>query len=89
MEIWSQIGMSVAVLAALAGVLLWMSKHGMVSASGLSGLRGAAKQKELSIVDKVAVSAHHTLVLVDVNGARFLICLSPAGAHTTLLKGAD
>jgi hypothetical protein len=37
----------------------------------------------------VAVSAHHTLVLVDVNGARFLICLSPAGAHTTLLKGVD
>ena len=89
MEIWNQLGMSVAVLAALAGVLLWMRKHGWVSTSGLSGLRASGKQKELAIVDKVAVSAQHTLVLVDVSGARFLICLSPAGAHTTLLKGAD
>jgi hypothetical protein len=89
MEIWNQVGISIAVLAALAGALLWMSKHGFVSPSGLAGLRGAGKHKELSIVDKVAVSAHHTLVLVDVNGARFLICLSPAGAHTTLLKGVD
>ena len=89
MEIWNQVGIAAAVLAGLAGALLWLGKHGFVSASALPSFRGAAKHKELSIVDKVAVSAHHTLVLVDVNGARFLICLSPAGAHTTLLKGTD
>ena len=89
MEIWNQVGIAIAVLAGLAGVLFWLAKHGYVSASALPSLRGVAKHKELSIIDKVAVSAHHTLVLADVNGARFLICLSPAGAHTTPLKGMD
>jgi flagellar biogenesis protein FliO len=87
MEIWNQFGMVFAVLGGLVAILLWLKKGGFVTATGLMNRTGTTRVRELKIVDKVVVSAQHTIVLVEVNETRLLVCLSPAGSSTTVLKG--
>jgi flagellar biogenesis protein FliO len=87
MEIWNQFGMIIAVLGGLIAVLLWLKKGGFVSTTGLMTRPGATRVRELKIVDKVVVSAQHTIVLLEVKETRLLVCLSPAGSSTTVLKG--
>lgn len=87
MEIWNQFGMVFAVLGGLVAALFWLKKRGLVTTGGLPGRIGAARVRELKIVDKIVVSAQHSIVLLEVNETRLLVCLSPAGSSTTILKG--
>jgi flagellar biogenesis protein FliO len=86
MEVWNQLGAVIAVLGCLLGILLWLRKRGVV-AMQLGGRLGTGRPKELRVVDRVIVSAHHTLVLVEVQDTRMLVCLSPGGSNVTILKG--
>ena len=88
MEIWNQFGMVLAVLATLVGALFWLNRRGYLTAAGVAA-RPAGKVRELKVIDKIVVSAQHTLVLVEVKETRLLVCLSPAGASTTVLRGAE
>ena len=87
MEIWNQFGLTLAVLALLVGLLFWLHKRGFVSSALITQGRTPGKTRQLQIVDKVSVAPQHTLVLVQVDGAKLLVCLSPSGGHTTVLKG--
>lgn len=75
------------VLAGLLATIIWLKKAGYLTASNLVQKASSGRTRELKVVDKVVVSAQHTLVLVEVNSTRLLVCLSPAGASTTLLGG--
>ena len=86
MEIWNQFGAVVLVLGSLMALLLWLRKRGYAAGS-FSGRLGAARTRELHVVDRVSVSAQHTLVLLEVQDKRMLVCLSPGGSTVTLLKG--
>ena len=85
MEMWNQLGAVAGVLGSLLGLLLWLRKRGYV-ATRLSGRFGAGRAKELQVIDRVIVSAQHTLVLLEVQETRMLVCLSPGGSNVTILK---
>ena len=86
MDVWNQFGAVIAVLACLIAVLLWLRKRGYVT-SRLRGNFGAQRVKELQVIDRVIVSSQHTLVLLEVQNTRMLVCLSPGGSNVTILKG--
>jgi flagellar biogenesis protein FliO len=86
MDIWNQFGAVIAVLGSLMALLLWLRKRGYLT-SRLTGNFGAGRVRELKVVDRVIVSAQHTLVLLEVQDARMLVCLSPGGSSVTILKG--
>jgi flagellar biogenesis protein FliO len=86
MEMWNQFGAVIAVLAFLIGVLLWLRKGGYAT-SRLGAHFGAGRVKELQVIDRVIVSAQHTLVLLEVQNTRMLVCLSPGASNVTILKG--
>lgn len=86
MEMWNQLGAVIAVLGLLLGSLLWLRKRGYV-ATRFGGASGAARAKELRVIDRVIVSAQHTLVLLEVQDTRMLVCLSPGSSNVTILKG--
>ena len=87
MEMWNQLGAVTAVLGLLLGLLLWLRKRGYVATRFTGALGGAARTRELQVVDRVIVSAQHTLVLLEVKDTRMLVCLSPGGSNVTILKG--
>jgi flagellar biogenesis protein FliO len=86
MEMWNQLAAVTVVLGSLLGLLVWLRKRGYV-ATRLTGSLGGARAKELQVVDRVVVSPQHTLVLLEVQGTRMLVCLSPGGSNVTVLKG--
>jgi flagellar biogenesis protein FliO len=86
MEMWNQLGAVSVVLGSLIGILLWLKKRGYV-ASGLARKLGTGRPRELQVVDRVIVSAQHTIVLLEVQNTRMLVCLSPGGSNITILKG--
>jgi flagellar biogenesis protein FliO len=85
-EIWNQFGAIVVVLGGLLGILVWLKKRGYVTTTRFSGRLGAGRARELQVIDRVMVSAHHTLVLLEVKNTRMLVCLSPAASNVTILK---
>ena len=86
MDTWNQFGAVIAVLGSLLAMLLWLKKRGFV-ATRFSGSLTGGRTRELQVVDRVVVSAQHTLVLLDVQDTRMLVCLSPGGSNVTILKG--
>lgn len=89
MDTWNQFGIVMAVLGGLVMLLLWLKKGGYATVAGLRSPVASGKVRELKVIDKLAVSAQHTLVLVQVQDKRLLVCLSPGGAQTTILEGSQ
>jgi flagellar biogenesis protein FliO len=87
MELWNQFGAVIIVLALLLGVLMWLRNRGFAVAARAGGRSASGKPRELQVIDRVVVSAQHTLVLISVSDTRMLVCLSPGASTVTVVRG--
>lgn len=87
MDLLQQLVGVFVVLGGLGALLWWARTKGWASTS-LSGLAHNTRAKELKILERLVLSAQHSLVLVDASGERLLVCLSP-GASTVTRLTAD
>ena len=65
------------VLALLGGTLFWLRRKGWAQFS-LSAKRGSVSRK-IQLIERLPLSAQHSLHLVRVGGRELLIGVSPAG----------
>lgn len=74
MELARQL-LSVAAVLALAAVAAWRLRR----PAGLRLLEPNRRRRRLELVERLALSPHHTLCLVRLGGAELLLALSPGG----------
>ena len=84
MESVQQILAVLFVLGLLGGTLVWLRSKGMVTFTG--GARRSATRKMQSI-ERLPLTAQHSLHLVSVQGRVLLIAVSPGGC--TVLDGTS
>jgi len=65
------------VLAMLGGTLFWLRRKGLAQFS-LGTKRGTGGRK-IQLIERLPVSAQHSLLLVSVGGRELLIGVSPGG----------
>jgi flagellar biogenesis protein FliO len=85
-EFTSQLLIVMIVLAGMVAGVVSLKKAGWVT-TALGKSAAGSRARELRVVERVVVSAQHTLVLVEVSNTRMLVCLSPAGSNVTILAG--
>lgn len=73
METLREVSAAAAVLLLLAGCLRWVRRKGVAR----YGARGAPRL--LQVVERAALSQHHSLHLVHLAGRGLLVGVSPAG----------
>ncbi|MCC7176130.1 MAG: flagellar biosynthetic protein FliO [Bryobacterales bacterium] len=66
-----------AVIGLLAAALAWLRKRGLARAGSHPG--GAARRRRLEVLDRVALTAQHSLHLIRVDGQVILVGRSPGG----------
>ena len=74
------------VLGVMLAGLAYLKRAGLVT-SAFGRTAASSRTRELKVVERVVLSAQHTLVLVEVNKTRMLVCLSPGGSNVTILQG--
>jgi flagellar biogenesis protein FliO len=72
----------VLVLALLGCTLWWLRRKGMAQ---LAFRTPAGKRKSIQVIERLALTPHHSLHLVKVSGRMMLIAASPAGC--SILEG--
>jgi len=72
---WRSIGALVFVLGALFGVNLYLRKRGGFGVAG-------KKDRKIQILDKVGVDSRRFIILVEVEGSRFLVGVGPDGMRS-------
>lgn len=85
MEIWGQFAAVALVLTSLLGLLWWGRRTGWASISG-AGFRTPSRDKSMRLIERLPISANHTLLLVEIEGTRMLVCLSPGSSTVTRLS---
>jgi flagellar biogenesis protein FliO len=81
-------GQFISVSLVLCGLLLliwWLRSKGLASFAGLPR-RPALRAKSMKVIERVPVSGQHSLLLIEVDNTRMLVCLSPGGSSVTSLK---
>lgn len=86
MDVSVQLLLVTVVLAGMLVGLFFLKRAGWVTTS-LGRATTGNRVRELRVIERVVVSAQHTLVLVEVNSTRMLVCLSPAASNVTILSG--
>jgi flagellar biogenesis protein FliO len=74
------------VLGVMLAALAYLKRAGLVTTT-FGRTAASGRPRELRVVERVVVSTQHSLVLVEVNKTRMLICLSPGGSNVTVLQG--
>ena len=85
MDVSVQLLLVTVVLAGMLIGLFFLKRAGWVTTS-LGGAATGGRARELRVIERVVVSAQHTLVLVEVSNTRMLVCLSPAASNVTILS---
>lgn len=88
MDLSFQLLIVVFVLASMLALLAFLRKKGWAMPA-FRPSAAASRARELRVVDRVVVSAQHTLVLLEVKNTRMLVCLSPAASNVTVLRGEE
>ena len=83
MELIRQISGALLVLGLLAGTLLVLQRQGRASFHGFRPNR-AAGPKRLEVIERVPLSAQHSLQLVRCDNRTLLLSLHPGGCNLLL-----
>ena len=65
------------VLALLGGTLWWLRSRGLAQ-FGLK-IPGGGKQRSMKVMERLPLTAQHSLYLVEIAGGTILVATSPAG----------
>ncbi len=77
------------VLGLLMGMLYLLRRRGLAQFSGKLA-RGGSRPKQMQVLERIALSPQHSLHLVSVRSAVFLIGVSPSGCNKVVrLAGSD
>jgi flagellar biogenesis protein FliO len=80
MELTQDLLKIIAVLGLLALTLWWLRKRGLARIT-LPGQRKAAEEKRLEVLDRLPLTAQHSLHLVRCVDRVILIAVSPSGCQ--------
>ncbi len=72
---WRSIGALVFILSALFGINLYLRKRGGFGVAG-------KKDRKIQILDKIGVDSRRFIILVEVEGSRFLVGVGPDGMRS-------
>ncbi|HYP14162.1 MAG TPA: flagellar biosynthetic protein FliO [Bryobacteraceae bacterium] len=88
MQDWTQLAAVLFVLGSLAALLWWLRAKGGAS-SVLAKMPGASgnRPRELRVLERVSITAQHSLILIEISGERMLVSFSPGHSNVTKLGG--
>jgi len=88
MEIVRQVFSVIAVFALLGGALWVLRRGGLASFSAMGrGLRGVGRVKRLESIERLTLTASHSLHLVRIGEREVVVATHPQGC--TLLPGSE
>jgi flagellar biogenesis protein FliO len=82
--IGTQIIVATAVVFSLLGLLFWARRMGWATFG--SAIRPAPRAKSMQVLERINVTAQHSVVLLEIDHKRMLVCLSPGGSSVTHLE---
>jgi len=85
MEATQQAGAVIVVLALFGGVLYWLRNQGMARFS-VKGLV-AGPQRRMRSIERLPLTAQHSLHLIEVGGRSLLVAVSPGGCTFQDISG--
>jgi flagellar biogenesis protein FliO len=84
-EIWNQMIAIAVVLGALAGALAWARRVGWTTAP-TGGTHTRNRQKCMRVIERISVTAQHSILLIEIDRKRLLVCFSPGGSSVTKVE---